>query len=116
MAIPLRTLADARDLLTRAVAEFKVDGEDTSTLEALNLAEANLADLVNRLDTIEARLKATYNQKWDAVWSAAQDDVWAKIQESVPNFDRLMDDPRTKAILKRVMRVLSARRCQRMAG
>ena len=98
MAIPLRTLADARDLLTKAVAEFKADGEDTTTLESLDLGEASLADLMSRLDAIEARLKNAYGPKWDAVWSTAQDDVWAKVQAVVPSFDRLMDDPRTRAI------------------
>lgn len=115
MALSLRALADARALVLKASTELSLDGEDTTAIDALTLTEANLADLKARLDTLEAKVRAAYSPAWDAWWPTAQDEIWSRVTVLVPSFAELLDDRRTGALARQIMRTVALRRCQHYA-
>lgn len=117
MALTLRTLNDARTLLTKALAELQLDGENTTELSNFTLSEANLSTLSAWLDKAEARVFSAQTRERDEQWALiAQDEVWARVETELPNFGNLLDDPRTRRMAKRIMRLLVQRRCQAKAG
>lgn len=117
MALPPEAITDLRTLIAALVDELTDIGDpDATTIgSAPQINEARLANFQTRLDNFEARVRAMDQTGWDEHWAEAQDLTWQRVQARLPTFDLLIDDDRTKTLLKSIMRSLSLRRTKRMA-